>query len=136
MNNKPGKDLALTLLGLGMLGCGLFMFLGCIEVKMGYAFWGMFDGRFTSRGIGIFFIPMILGVILWVLFPKNMWPKVLFWVSLVGMIIYVISLFTPHLKRNTTLLEVIIYVLLIFIGGALSFKKLIMEDPKRGRDKE
>lgn len=136
MNNKPGKDLALALLGIGMLGCGLFLFFGSIEIKIGPAFWGFFGNGLTSRGIGIFFIPMILGVILWVLYPKNMWPKVLFWVSIVGMIIYIISLFTPRLRDRTSLLEVIIYILLIFIGGALSFKKLVMEDPNRGKDKE
>ena len=76
---------------------------------------------------------MILGIILWVLYPKSMWPKVIFWVSIVGMILYVISLFTPNLKRNISLLEIIIQILLIFIGGALSFKKLVMED-KSGRD--
>ena len=32
MNNKPGRDLALALLGLGMLGSGLFLFFKSIEL--------------------------------------------------------------------------------------------------------
>lgn len=131
--NKAGKDLALALLGLGMLGVGLFLFFGNIEIKIGPAFWGYFGNGWTSKGIGIFFIPMILGIILWVLYPNSMWPKVIFWVSIVGMILYVISLFTPQLKRGISLLEIIVQILLIFIGGALAFKKLVMED-KSGRD--
>ena len=87
MNNKPGRDLALALLGLGMLGSGLFLFFKSIELVISqYAGFGLLGNRFPSSGIGVFFIPMILGVILWVLFPKSIWPKVLFWLGIVGMI--------------------------------------------------
>ena len=135
MNNKPGKDLALALLGLGMLGCGLFLFFKSIELWVDqYAGFGFFGNRFPSSGIGIFFIPMILGVVLWVLFPKNIWPKVLFWVAIVAMILYVVSLF--RIKYRGDLLTAVVQILLFFIGGALSFKKLVMEDPNRGKDKE
>lgn len=135
MNNKPGKDLALALLGLGMLGCGLFLFFKSIELWVDqYAGFGFLGNRFPSSGIGIFFIPMILGVVLWVLFPKSIWPKVLFWVSIVAMILYVVSLF--RIKYRGDLLTAVVQILLFFIGGALSFKKLVMEDPNRGKDKE
>ena len=135
MNNKPGKDLALALLGLGMLGCGLFLFFKSIKLVISqYAGFGLLGDRFPQSGIGVFFIPMIIGVILWVLFPKNIWPKVLFWVSIVAMILYVVSLFRIHYAG--TLLDAVVQILLFFIGGALSFKKLVMEDPNRGKDKE
>ena len=40
--NKTGKDLALALLGLGMLGCGLFLFFKSIELTISqYAGFGM-----------------------------------------------------------------------------------------------
>ena len=135
MNNKPGKDLALALLGLGMLGCGLFLFFKSIKLVISpYAGFGFFGDRFPQSGIGVFFIPMIIGVILWVLFPKNIWPKILFWVSIVAMILYVVSLF--RISYNGNLLDAVVQILLFFIGGALSFKKLVMEDPNRGKDKE
>lgn len=136
MNNKPGRDFALALLGLGMLGCGLFLFFKSITLRIDqYAGFGLLGNRFPSSGIGVFFIPMIIGVVLWVLFPKNMWPKVLFWVSIVAMILYIVSLF--RLNYVGTLLDAVVQILLFFIGGALSFKKLVMEDPNRGnKDKE
>ena len=136
MNNKPGRDLALALLGLGMLGCGLFLFFKSIELYIHeYAGFGLIDGKFPASGIGVFFIPMIIGVVLWVLFPKNMWPKIIFWVSIVAMILYIVSLF--RLRYRGTLLDAVVQILLFFIGGALSFKKLVMEDPNRGnKDKE
>lgn len=130
--NKAGKDLGLALLGLGMLGVGLFLFFKNLTITTErVALYGLFGDNFTSRGVGIFFIPMILGVILWVFYPKNIWPKVLFWVSIVSMILYVISLYRIDYNRQDSL-TVIIQILLIFIGGALSFKKLVME--KSGKD--
>lgn len=135
MNNKPGKDLALALLGIGMLGCGIFLFFKSIELWVDqYAGFGFLGNRFPSSGIGVFFIPMIIGVVLWVLFPKNIWPKVLFWVAIVAMILYVVSLF--RIRYRGDLLTAVVQILLFFIGGALSFKKLVMEDPNRGEDKE
>ena len=135
MNNKPGRDLALALLGLGMLGSGLFLFLKSIELVISqYAGFGLLGNRFPSSGIGVFFIPMILGVILWVLFPKSIWPKVLFWLGIVGMILYIVSLFRIHYRGN--LLDAVVQILLFFIGGALAFKKLVMEDPNRGKDND
>ena len=131
MDNKPGKDLALALLGLGMLGCGLALFFRSIELVISpYAGFGLFGNRFPSSGIGVFFIPMILGVVLWVLFPKSIWPKFLFWVSIVGMILYIVSLF--RLTYHGDLFTAVVQILLFFIGGALAFKKLVMDDPNRG----
>ena len=132
MNNKPGRDLALALLGLGMLGCGLVLFFKNIYVYASdYAGFGLLGTRYPVSGIGVLFIPLILGVVLWVLFPKNICPKILFWVSIVAMLLYVISLLRVKLTSN--MLTVVIYVMLIFIGGALAFKKLVMDDPNRGK---
>ena len=128
--NKTGKDLALALLGLGMLGCGLFLFFKSIELTISqYAGFGLLGNRFPQSGIGVFFIPMILGVILWVLFPDNIWPKVLFWVAIVAMILYVVSLF--RISYRSELMSAVAQILLFFVGGALAFKKLVME----GKDK-
>lgn len=135
MNNKPGRDLALLVLGLGMLGCGLVLFFKSIHVYASdYAGFGLLGDRFAASGIGVLFIPLILAVVLWVLFPKNIWPKILFWVTIVAMVLYVISLIRVSFRSN--MLTTVMYVMLIFIGGALSFKKLVMDDPKRGKDKD
>ena len=134
MNNKPGRDLGLALLGLGMLGCGLFLFFRSFTVVIeNYAGFGLLGNRFPSNGVGVFFIPMVIGVVLWVLFPKNIWPKILFWVSIVAMVLYMVSLL--RLRYTGNFLDVIVQVLLIFIGGALAFKKLVMDDPNRGNKK-
>ena len=131
MENKPGKDLALALLGLGMLGCGLVLFFKSITVYASdYAGFGLLGNRYPVSGIGVLFIPLILGVVLWVLFPKSIWPKILFWISVVAMLLYVISLL--RIRFTSNMLTTVIYVMLVFIGGALAFKKLVMDDPNRG----
>ena len=134
MNNKPGKDLALLMLGLGMLGCGLVLFFKSVGLHIDrYAGFGLLGTRYTTSGIGILFIPMIIGIVLWVLFPKNMWPKILFWLSIVAMILYVVSMF--RIDYHANLFDAVTQILLVFIGGALSFKKLVMDDPNRGNKK-
>lgn len=131
-NNNAGKNFLLLLLGLGMLGGGLVLFFSQVQLRtVGYSFWGFIGNRNVT---GVLFIPLILGIVLWILFSKSIWPKILTWVSVVAMILCVISSlrFEFHADGFTT----IMYIILIFGGGALTLKKLYIDSPGRGRNKE
>lgn len=129
MGNRPGKEFALLILGLGMLGSGLVLFFTKTVVSTNqFMYWGVFGGiRFN----GMLFIPFILGIILWVMFPKNMWPKILTGVSVVSIILAIISMI--HFDFRANAFELFMYIILIFVGGALAFKVLVIDDPKRGK---
>lgn len=132
MKNSAGKNFLLLLLGLGMLGAGLVLFFSQVQLRtVGYSFWGFVGNRNIT---GVLFIPLILGIVLWVLFSKSIWPKILTWVSVVAMILCVISSlrFEFHADGFTT----IMYIILIFVGGALTLKKLYIDSPNRNSDKE
>lgn len=131
-NNGAGKNFLLLLLGLGMLGGGLVLFFTQVRVDtVGYSFWGIIGDR---NATGILFIPLILGIVLWIMFSKNIWPKILTWVSVVAMILSVVSTlrFSFHSNAFTT----IIYIILIFAGGALTLKKLYIDSPRREKNKD
>ena len=129
MGNKPGKEFALLILGLGMLGSGLVLFFTRAQVYTEpYIYWGAFGNMGFN---GIMFIPFILGIILWVIFPKNIWPKILTWVSVVSIILAIISMLRFSFRSSA--FELFMYIILIFVGGALAFKVLIIDDPKRGK---
>lgn len=127
MENKPGKEFGLLLLGLGMLFGGLALFFLRINVTSGQLYWGLFGNRGLS---GIIFIPFILGIILMVLFSKSIWPKILTGLGVLAIVLGVISTMTFRFSAN--MFETITYMILIFVGGALCLKILVIDDPKRG----
>ncbi len=132
MNNSSGKNFLLLLVGFGMLGSGLVLFFQQIQfTTVGYSFWGFVGNRNIT---GALFIPLILGIVLWVLFTKSIWPKILTWVSVVAMILSVISTlrFNFHADGFTT----VMYLILIFVGGALVLKKLYIDSPNRTKNKD
>ena len=129
MGNKPGKEFALLILGLGMLGSGLVLFFTRAQVyTASYIYWGVFGNMGFN---GMLFIPFILAIILWVIFPKSIWPKILTGVSVVSIILAIISMLRFHFSSNV--FELFIYIILIFVGGALAVKVLVIDDPKRGK---
>lgn len=129
MGNRPGKEFALLILGLGMLGSGLVLFFTRTSVyTTQFLYWGAFGG---IRLNGVLFLPFILGIILWVIFPKNMWPKILTGVSVVSIIVAIFSMIRFDFRANA--FELFMYIILIFVGGALAFKVLVIDDPKRGK---
>lgn len=131
MSNRAGKDFALLLVGLGMLGCGLVLFFRSINIyTVQYMFWGMGGSNIGVGNLGILFVPFILGLVLWVMYPRSMWPKILVCVSLLALIVSIISTIRFGFK-NRDMLELLMYIILIFVGGALSMKVLIIDDPKR-----
>lgn len=131
MNNKSGKDFLLLLVGLGMLGGGLTLFFQQVQVYMvTYSFWGYVGNRNVT---GVLFIPLILGIVLWIMFTKSIWPKILTWVSVVAMILSIVSSLRFDFRSNAY--TTIIYMILIFAGGALTLKKLYIDSPRR-KDKK
>ncbi len=133
MNNSSGKNFLLLLLGFGMLGSGIVLFFRQIELStVNNTFWGLVGDRNLT---GALFIPLILGVVLWVLFSNSIWPKILTWVSVVAIVLSVVSTLRLTFRR-TDGFTTIMYLLLIFIGGALVLKKLYIDSPKREKKKD
>lgn len=133
MNNSSGKNFLLLLLGFGMLGSGIVLFFRQIELyTVNNTFWGLVGDRNLT---GALFIPLILGVVLWVLFTNSIWPKILTWVSVVAIVLSVVSTLRLTFRR-TDGFTTIMYLLLIFIGGALVLKKLYIDSPKREKKKD
>ncbi len=130
-NNGAGKNFLLLLLGLGMLGVGLFLFFSRVDLTTGYQLWGFFGDR---NILGMLFIPFILGIVLWVMFSKSIWPKILTWVSVISMVICVIS--SLRFRYHYDAFSTIMMVILIFVGGALTLKKLYIDSPRRNKNKE
>ena len=133
MNNSSGKNFLLLLLGFGMLGSGIVLFFRQIELyTVNNTFWGLVGDRNLT---GALFIPLILGVVLWVLFTNSIWPKILTWVSVVAIVLSVVSTLRLTFRR-TDGFTTIMYLLLIFIGVALVLKKLYIDSPKREKKKD
>jgi len=123
MKNSAGKDFLLLLLGLGMLGSGLVLFFTRVELStVNYSFWGLVGNRNIT---GALFIPLILGIVLWIMFPRNIWPKILTWVSIVAMILCIISSLRFYYRNDA--FTTIMLMILIFAGGALTLKKLYID---------
>ncbi len=136
MNNSSGKNFLLLLVGFGMLGSGLVLFFRQIELyTVNSTFWGLLGSVGNQNLTGALFIPLILGVVLWVLFTNSIWPKILTWVSVVAIILSVISTLRIAFRRADAFTS-IMYLLLIFVGGALVLKKMYLDSPKRKKDKD
>ena len=128
MKNRAGKDFAMLLIGLGMLGAGLVLFFRNVYVyTTDSLFWGF--GSMRVGGLGLLFVPLILAIVLWVIYPKSIWPKILAGVTVVALIVGIISMIRFSLRND--LLNLVIQIILIFAGGALTLKVLVIDDPKR-----
>ena len=127
MYKKPKHELSMLIIGVLMLVAGCVMFFSRIGVSSGFGNFSMF-GRTMS--LGVFFVPFILGLVCMVLFSKKMWPKVLTVLSMVAMIVAFIA--SLNLRYYESLTYTIICLVLIFVGGALCIKVLVIDDPDRG----
>ncbi|MBQ9700210.1 MAG: hypothetical protein IJV71_06260 [Lachnospiraceae bacterium] len=127
MKNNAGRDLVMLLLGIGMFGAGLVLFFMNVRVwTVNYSFWGVMGG---FNATGVLFIPIILGIILWIMFPKSIWPKLLTWVGVIAMVLCIIS--SLRFGMNGNAFTILVYVVLIFGGGALTLKKLYIDGPRK-----
>lgn len=126
MKNNAGRDLVMLLLGIGMFGVGLVLFFMNVRVwTVNYSFWGAM-GSFNATGV--LFIPIILGIVLWIMFSKSIWPKILTWTGVIAMVVCIIS--SLRFGFNGNAFSILMYIVLIFGGGALTLKKLYIDAPK------
>jgi protein-S-isoprenylcysteine O-methyltransferase Ste14 len=134
--NSAGKQLLLLLLGILMCCGGLYLFSTHIRVDTGFNFSGMYRsfGIFGSRGIpgGLVVIPLILGIVIWVIFPKSFAGKL---VTILGALFIVFGVISSVELRwiPSTLYEMVLMLVLIFGGGALALRILFI--PDLGKDK-
>lgn len=129
MEKKNGKEFGLLLLGLGMLFGGLGLFFLRIEVSSRPLLWGLFGSG--ARMSGLIFIPFILGLVLMVMFSKSIWPRILTGLGVLFIVLSVIS--TMGFYYRGSMFETVMYIIMIFLGGALCLKILIIDDPNRGK---
>lgn len=134
--NSAGKQLLLLLLGILMCCGGLYIFSTHVIVRNGFSFNGMYRGigLFGARGIpgGLVVIPLILGIVIWVIFPRSFAGKLVTILGTLFIIIGVISSVNLEWKTST-LYEMVLMLVLIFGGGALALRILFM--PDLGKDK-
>ncbi len=129
MEKKNGKEFGLLLFGLGMLFGGLVLFFLRIEVSSRPLLWGLFGSG--ARLSGLIFIPFIFGLVLMVMFSKSIWPRILTGLGVLFIVLSVIS--TMDFYYRGSMFETIMYIIMIFLGGALCLKILIIDDPNRGK---
>ena len=136
--NEAGKQLLLLLLGILMCGAGLYLFSKNVMVsapRFGnmYSSWGIFG----SRGIpgGMVVIPLIIGIVVWVIFPKSFAGKLISMLGTLFIILGVVSSVELDYRR-TSLYEFILMLILIFGGGALALGVLFMLFPDNSTPKK
>ncbi|MDE7431639.1 MAG: hypothetical protein K2N34_06985 [Lachnospiraceae bacterium] len=138
--NSAGKQLLLLLLGILMCGGGLFLFSRQINVvtyglSSVYGRWGLFGGRGIPGGMIL--IPLIIGIVVWVIFPDSFAGKLITMIGVLFIIFGVISSISLEFRR-TSLYELVLMLILIFGGGALALRILFIPDlgnKKRDRSK-
>lgn len=138
--NSAGKQLLLLLLGILMCGGGLFLFsnkviVGTPVLNNFYGNWGLFGGRGVSGGMII--IPLIIGIVVWVMFPRSFAGKLITMLGVLFIVLGIISTIKLTMQ-NITLYELVLMLVLIFGGGALALRILFVPDlgdEKRKRNK-
>ena len=130
-NSSLGKDLILLLIGIGMCAGGLFLFANNVTVssfsmtRVGY--WGALGGRTLPGGLVV--LPLILGIILWIVLPKAFIGKII--TILGGLFIILGVMSSVKLTFNSSsLFDYILMLILIFGGGALALRKLLVSSDK------
>jgi|SRR5574344_1054256 uncharacterized membrane protein len=127
--DNPGKDLALLILGMILTVAGLFLLFNQLEVSS--SFFGGNVNFFGMLGSGVptgtIIIPLIIGVVLMVIFPKQIWPKVVSGLAVLIIILAVISSVRITYIR-TNFFTFLLMILLIFVGAALVLRILLGTD--------
>ena len=130
--NSAGKELLLLLFGILMCGSGLFMFAKHVTVSTyGEGFNSMYSryGLFGGRGVpgGLVLVPLIIGIVVWVVFPRSFAGKLITMLGTLFIIFGVISAIRLEFPK-TSLYELVLMMILIFAGGALALRVLFMPD--------
>lgn len=135
--NSAGKQLLLLLLGILMCCGGLYLFARQITVEAVrfnnmYGSWGWFG----SKGIpgGMVVIPLIIGVVVWVIFPDSFAGKL---ITILGGLFIILGIISSVELRfvRADLFEFIMMLVLIFGGGALALRIMFMPDFGSGKKK-
>lgn len=137
--NSAGKQLLLLLLGILMCGSGLFLFAKHVTVgTYGDGFNSMYGryGLFGGRGVpgGLVLVPLIIGIVVWVIFPRSFAGKLITMLGTLFIIFGVISAIRLEFPK-TSLYELVLMLILIFGGGALALRILFMPDMGSGKPK-
>lgn len=128
--NSAGKQLLLLLLGILMCCGGLYLFSNRVTVETVrfnnmYSSWGIFGTHGIPGGMVI--IPLIIGVVIWVIFPRSFAGKLITILGALFIILGVISSIELRFQKSS-LYELVLILVLIFGGGALALRILFMPD--------
>lgn len=127
--NSAGKDLFLFLLGLGMCIGGLFLFTNQVMVEPFNMRQVDFFGMTKPMPGGLVVIPLILGVVIWIVIPRIFVGQILTGAGALIVILAVMS--SVNLKfKPATLYEYLLILVLIFGGGALMLRILLTPSDK------
>ncbi|MBQ5445134.1 MAG: hypothetical protein IIT48_00455 [Lachnospiraceae bacterium] len=136
--NEAGKELLLLLLGMLMCGVGLYLFFTSVHVytSFGSMFgsWGLFGGRGVSGGLVL--IPLIIGIMAWIIFPDNFAGK---FICILGTLFIILGIISSmnFVWSGGSLYSVIIILILIFGGAALALRVIFMPSiNKKQKSKE
>lgn len=124
--NSAGKQLILLLVGIAMCAAGLYLFAKQVSVTPfsgGFGYFGMF-GKHDVPG-GLVVMPLIIGIALWVILPNSFLGKLVTSLGTLFIVIGVVSSLNLFWKE-TSLYELILILVLIFGGGALALRILLM----------
>ncbi len=135
--NKPGRDLQLLLLGLGMLVGGLYLLFANVSVSTNYYSVGRtgFFGMISRVPSGMIIIPFIIGIVLIVIFPKNIIPKIVTGLGLLVIVLGIIASVDIRFQAKS-LFEFLMMVILIFVGAALCLRILLSDKYNKKNDKK
>lgn len=122
---RERNELVEFLLGAAMLTAGLYLFCNKITVSMGF-FGGILNFGGVSVSSGLTVIPVVMGVVLIFLYPEAFIGKLVTGLGFVIIIAAVIASTRLYLPR-ITLMEWLLYLVLIFGGAALVIRVLFTE---------
>lgn len=126
--NSAGKELLLLLMGIGMCVGGIYLLFQQVTVEsftfsQGIGYWGVFGNDKTIPS-GLIVIPLIIGIMLWIILPRTFIGKLFTGLGALIIILGIIS--SVHLRfRRASLFEFVMMLILIFGGAALSFRIML-----------
>ena len=101
-SKSAGKQLLLLLLGMLLCGAGLYLFAKHVQVSSyGDGFGSMYGrfGAFGGNGIpgGLVVVPLILGIMIWVIFPQNFAGK---FITILGTLFIIVGVLSSIKLTN------------------------------------
>ncbi len=135
--NKTGRDLQSLLLGLAMLVGGLFLLFTNIRVGTNYYSLGRtgFFGMISRVPSGMMIIPFIIGIVLIVIYPNKLIPKI---VTGLGLLIIVLGIIASVKIEYipSSFFDFLLMIVLIFVGAALCLRILLSDKYGKKDDKK